>query len=283
MLFATLQLWQFTTMLCVASAPRLPDLAFMTRESVDDPEARLLGRALRLLRKRANLTLPQAGERFGVTGEGWRKYESGQARSIFTPGTQEKLAVAVGATTRDLLDERARLTGETPRPQETAAPAERMSWAAARTPELTLLPIRDRVQAGAWLMADDSRQDAPTHPVARDPRYPQAEQWLSEVVGDSVNALNIVEGDLVHCVDAVALGYYPRTGDIVEVERRRFGGQERELTIKQVEVTPEGVLLWPRSHNVRWRTPLKILDGVDEGEDVEVGIRALVIASIRRF
>lgn len=256
----------------------------MARISVDLPEQKLLGQALRVLRQRAGMTAQDAGDRFGIGEEGWRKYERGQAKTIFAPDTQQRLAAAVGANRQDLLDERARLAGEDLPPQARITPAERASWTQARGPELTLLPIRDTAQAGAWLQADDFRQDGPgSHPVTRDPRFPTAHQWLDDVRGDSMNIMNIVEGDLVHCVDAVAIGYYPRTGDVVEVERTRFGGQERELTLKQIEVTKDGVLLWPRSSNPRWRAALELKDGVADGDEFEVRIRALVVAAIRRF
>jgi SOS-response transcriptional repressor LexA len=254
----------------------------MARESVDIPEMRLLGRALGMVRKRAGMSQEQAGEAYGISGEGWRKYESGAAKAIFSPDTQDRLARAVGAARDDIIAERARLAGEDA-PAARITPGERASWAQARAPELTLLPIRDTVQAGAWLMADDSRQVAASHPVARDPRFPNAHQWLSEVRGDSMNALNIVDGDLVHCVDAVEIGYYPRTGDVVEVERSRFDGQERELTLKQIEVRPDGILLWPRSSNVRWKSPLELRDGVGPDEEISISVRSLVLASVRRF
>lgn len=255
----------------------------MARESVDAPEQKLLGRALRMLRKRADLTTEVAGERFGISGEGWRKYEAGMAKAIFAPDTQNRLTAAIGATRDHLLEERARLSGDD-MPRPTATPTERHAWTQSRSPELTLLPIRDPVQAGAWLLVDDLRQDEPaTYPAARDPRFPNAPQWLAPVRGDSVNRLNIVDGDLVHLVDAIEIGYYPRTGDVVEVERLRFGGQERELTLKQIEVTAEGVLLWPRSSNPRYQTPIELRAGVEPDEEIEVRIRALVLASIRRF
>lgn len=271
-------------MLALATSAPTFRLPHMASQSVDAPEQKLLGKALGALRRRAGLSQVDAGAEYGITGEGWRKYEAGAAKAIFTPDTQAKLTAAIGFNRQDLLDERARLTGEDPPSSPRQTPADRRTWARARAPELELLPIRDTVQAGAWFLADDHRQDAPaSHPVASDPRFPAALQWLSEVRGDSVNMLNIVEGDLVHCVDAIDIGYYPRTGDIVEVERLRFGGQERELTLKQIEVTPSGVLLWPRSSNPRYRDPLEISAGTAEGETYEVRVRALVLAAIRRF
>lgn len=260
----------------------------MPRESVDASEQKLLGKALAILRDRAELSRAKAGENYGVSEEGWRKYEAGLAPSIFRPDVQDRLLAAIGATREELMEERARLAGEDP-PRASVrhiTPAERMEWAAARTPTSpAMLPIRDIARAGAWLMADDVGQDQPaTYPAVRDPRFPHAHQWLTEVQGDSMNLLNIVDGDLVHCVDAVEIGYYPRTGDVVEVERLRFGGQERELTLKQIEVTAEGLRLWPRSSNPRWRAPLEMTAGLRETEqEVEVRIRALVIAMIRRL
>lgn len=151
--------------------------------------------------------------------------------------------------------------------------------------ELAVLPIRGRVQAGAWLQVDEFSQVEPkAYPSAKDPRFPHADQWLSEVVGDSVNALGINDGDLVHVVDIWSGGWRPTTGDIVEVERERFQGQEREVTIKQVEVTQAGTyMLWPRSTNPRWKDPIRLAPEGMNAEDIEIRIRGLVIAAIRRF
>ncbi|WP_312126534.1 S24 family peptidase [Brevundimonas sp.] len=155
-------------------------------------------------------------------------------------------------------------------------------------PELVELPVRGEVRAGAWLLVEDEAPPAETRPAARDPRFPNAAQWLSVVRGDSMNALvrggrpaGIYDGDYVHCVDAVDVGYLPRTGDVVEVERIRFQGRERELTLKQVEVTNDGILLWPRSLNPRWSHPLEYRE--EPAEDVEVRIRGWVIQSLRLF
>jgi len=155
-------------------------------------------------------------------------------------------------------------------------------------PALAELPIRGEVQAGMWL-AIDYEPEQRTYPAAADPRYPKALQWLSVVKGDSMNALvradgtpaGIYEGDMVHCIDAIGAHYTPRTGDVVEVERIRFQGRERELTIKQVEVTPSGVLLWPRSSNPQHQAPLPYAEG--DQDATEVRIRGWVIGINRRF
>lgn len=245
----------------------------MAERDRDDENAKLLGRALAVLRARRGLTQAQAGEQAQISAEGWRKYENG-APGIFKPSTQARLTEALASSPDELAEELMRLGGE--------APGRRLKPQLAA--ELALLPIRDRVQAGAWLEAYDFDQGPPRlSTTAADPRYPQADQWLSEVGGDSVNKLGILEGDLVHCVDYNAVRVTPRHDDIVEVERIRHQGAMRELTLKQVEVVGSELRLWPRSTNPRWHQPIVLTDGVRDGEEMEVRIRGLVIAVIRRL
>jgi lambda repressor-like predicted transcriptional regulator len=169
-----------------------------------------------------------------------------------------------------------------------AAAVEAPSFASARESQLVpaFLTVRHKVQAGHWFEVDDYAQVAPddaSHPVAPDPRYAEWPQWLELVVGDSVN-LRIPEGGYAHVVDAIEMGYAPRHGDFVVVERRRAGGSIRERTIKQVALDGAGVVeLWPRSTNQRWSKPIVLTDGVPEEEDVEVEIVGLVIGAYSAF
>lgn len=246
-------------------------------KSGPNEDAVLLGRALAILRKRSGLSQATAGERAGMTGQGWFKYESGSAPTLFHPATQSRLTEALGFTPDDLERERLLLAGGA----RSATVTELKTWAETNRP--STLVIRDQVQAGAWLLADDTSQVEPRrHAFARDPRFPHAEQWLSEVFGDSVDRLGIFDRDLVHCVDFEGSGMGLQTGQIVEVERLRFGGSERELSIKQVELTPAGPLLWPRSSNPRWKEPLSMTAGAEDDE-ILVRIRGLIVQSIRRF
>lgn len=268
-------------MLALALAAKVLHDPFMTVETLaapdDDAEAKALGEALKVLRQRAGMTQADAAEAMGLgSGEAWRVYEIGKSPGIFKPGVQFRLAHAVRSTLADLLVERDRLAGRVPQ-RSVAANDPFMGG------DRSELPIRDRIQAGAWLAADDLVQTFRTFPAARDGRYPGANQWISEVTGDSMNLLSIFDGDFVHCVDAGDIGYHPRHGDIVEVERLRNGGAERELTLKQIEMTAEGFVLMPRSTNPRWQEALRLTDGVDEGDEFEVRIRALVVTSMRRL
>lgn len=239
-----------------------------------------LGLAIKRMRRRAEMTQEQSADAMDVAVSSWRRYEWGE-RGLDVDKLDE-VARAIRSTRDELLEEQRRiLEGAEPHDRPARSPLQPASRGLEAS--AAMLPIRDRVQAGAWLAADDAAQAGKAYPSVKDPRFPHAAQWLSEVVGDSLDRLPIFDGDLVHCVDLVDSGYYPKNGDLVEVERLRFGGSERELTIKEVEVTPSGVLLWPRSNNPRWQEPLSLSDGTGDGEEVEVRIRALVIAAIRRF
>lgn len=269
-------------MLALAHMAKVSHHPFMTDETLaapdDDAEAKALGEALKALRQRANMTQAEAAEAMGLgSGEAWRVYEIGKSPGIFKPGIQFKLAHAVKASLSELLAERDRLTGRTVHRPPVAANDPFMGG------DRSELPIRDRIQAGAWLAADDMVQTFRTFPAARDGRYPAANQWISEVTGDSMNLLSIFDGDYVHCVDATDIGYHPRHGDIVEVERLRNGGSERELTLKQIEMTASGFVLSPRSTNPRWQEPLRLNEGLNDGDEYEVRIRALVVTTMRRL
>lgn len=119
-------------------------------------------------------------------------------------------------------------------------------------------------------------------PVLLDHRYPHAAQWLREVRGDSMNAKGINPGDLAHLVDFGAAGINLNTGMVVEVTRTRDGGGLREVTLKEVEITPGGkTILWPRSTNAKWKDPVRLDDGT--GSELQVQITGLLLAKITRF
>ena len=139
------------------------------------------------------------------------------------------------------------------------------------------LPIAHEVAAGAWLAADETRDEpygyAEAQRIAPFADYPQ---WLERVVGDSIDR-RIPSDALIHVVDAKAIGYAPRDRDLVVVVRSRAGGQFFERSVKEVETGRDGVRLWPRSHNPRWQDPLDYRAGLGEGEEADVEIVGLVV------
>lgn len=255
--------------------PRPQGGAMSQPEDDDDAQhRRVLGRALAMLRDEAGLSQARAGEAYGVSGQNFAKYELGKAQSIFYPAVQRRLLQAVGASQvawrRAIQEAERQLEAGPPGFQETATP---FYW--GRT-DAAALPVRDRIQA-AWV-AETASVMARTFPASRDPRYPNAEQWLAEVVDDSAAGLSILQGDFAQCIDAAAINYFPKTGDIVEVERLRPDG-DRELTLKQVEQTQSGVLLWPRPGQASRRDPIPL--AANDGDAPR--IRALVTVSLRRY
>jgi transcriptional regulator with XRE-family HTH domain len=140
------------------------------------------------------------------------------------------------------------------------------------------LPIRYEAAAGSWLAVDDLSQDEPpSAPAIEIKGYARAPQWLERVRGDSMDRL-MPSGALAHVVDAIALGYAPRHGDVVVVLRSRAQGAFLERTVKQVELGPGGAVeLWPRSHNPRWREALSLTAGADPAGDLSVEIVGKVV------
>lgn len=63
-----------------------------------DSDARRLGEALAALRREAGLSQAEAGERVGMTSQGWGLYESGKRSGLFRPDVQRRLTAALGAS-----------------------------------------------------------------------------------------------------------------------------------------------------------------------------------------
>lgn len=249
------------------------------------PERIIFGRALALVRKRLDVTQEDAAARApnrrggqGIHTTTWQSYEWGEKDLSLERWTG--LVEAIGGTREQLLEAYEEVRRGSAEDDEGGS-AKVLPFKRAEQP--AFLYIRGRVQAGAWLEVDELSQEEPRrYPLAPDPRFPGARQWLDVVVGDSMNLVPILDGDLVHCVDADDIGYAPKNGDIVKVERVRAGGGLTEVSVKQVEITAAGVMLMPRSTDLRFK-PLAYTDGVSEDEDVEVRIAALVVSAVRRL
>ena len=65
-----------------------------------------LGEALARLRHAGGLSQAEAGERVGMTGQGWGLYEAGKRAGLFRPDIQTRLTAALGATPEALSLER---------------------------------------------------------------------------------------------------------------------------------------------------------------------------------
>ncbi|MFA4894360.1 helix-turn-helix transcriptional regulator [Brevundimonas sp.] len=67
-----------------------------------DEDARRLGEALAALRREAGLSQAEAGQRAGMTSQGWGLYEAGKRPGLFRPDVQRRLTGALGATVEAL-------------------------------------------------------------------------------------------------------------------------------------------------------------------------------------
>lgn len=197
-------------------------------------------------------------------------HTAGVARTTIARPLKDDYAFVTSSRTLAKLAEAAEVP---PPPFIVASPAANRS----RQQPVQLLPIRFRVQAGGWLQANVYASQAYGEAAtAGDPRIPPSAQWLEEVVGESVNR-RVKPGELVHVVDPVAVGYSPREGDTVIIERTRYQGREIERSIKVVRAGPNGWEFWGDSDDEQYNRPLRI----DEFPDSEVRIAGWVRRAIR--
>ena len=92
----------------------------MARFTADDDaeaEVRALGEALSALRRERRLSQAEAGQRIGMTSQGWGLYEAGRRPGLFRPDVQRRLTGALDATPEDM----ALLLGAAPLPQPKSA------------------------------------------------------------------------------------------------------------------------------------------------------------------
>jgi transcriptional regulator with XRE-family HTH domain len=224
------------------------------------------GERLRAARVAAELSVEQLAERIEKAASTVRAHENGQ-NGIKAP-MAARYARALNVTPEWLLY--GKVASERPDPKLNAIVTRQ-------------LPICHEVAAGLWLPADEMRDEPIGHHDAHFlGEYEPFQQWLEAVSGDSMDRL-LPHGALIHVVDAIAMGYAAKHGDLVVVVRRRAQGAFVERSIKQVEMTANGVELWPRSHNPRWSAPLTMRDGMPDGEDAVVEIVGKVVQAYIDF
>lgn len=224
------------------------------------------GERLRDARNAAKLSVEQLAERIEKAASTVRAHENGQ-NGIKAP-MAERYARALGVTPEWLLY--GKVAGQRPEPALGALTTR-------------VLPIAHEVAAGLWMPADEVRDEPIGYYDAHFlQEYEHFQQWLEAVSGDSMDRM-LPSGALIHVVDAIAMGYSAKHGDLVVVVRRRAQGAFVERSVKQVEMTAEGIELWPRSHNARWSEPLTMRDGMNDTDDAEVEIVGKVVQAYIDF
>lgn len=98
--------------------------------------------------------------------------------------------------------------------------------------------------------------------------YPIEFQFAVIVDGNCLNKI-AENGDRLVCIYTKTSGIEVLPGDLVIVERRRYGGEMVERTAKRVRQAANGYELWPESLDPSHQKPI-VLSDVPDGEEVDV-------------
>lgn len=148
---------------------------------------------------------------------------------------------------------------------------------------LMKVPVIGKVQGGLWQDALEipfNERYSISIPDVGD--YPGLPRYGLKVSGDSMNRV-FPEGTTVVVINFSDLGRLPRYGEYVIAERRCPDRDCFEATVKAVEIREDGsVLLWPKSTNPEFQTPIELHAGQwadGDGWGVpDVIIKGLVVA-----
>lgn len=191
-----------------------------------------VGRALRSLRERADISQETAAAAMGVSRQAWSQYETLGKPVMLRSDLQEKLSEAIGVTRHELLRERDRLAGVAPSPAGMGAEG------GAKVYELTVL---GRVRA------------SPAGPQIYDGGEPESVIDVSWMFGPNARTLRVAGDSMSGYVESGQLVVYdttvwPRRGDGCVVELTNG-----EVYVKEYAESAQGVL------RVRQRLPEEIL------------------------
>jgi len=141
------------------------------------------------------------------------------------------------------------------------------------------IPVSGRVAANTWLDVEDTAIDYDNvEYVPSLSGYPAAWQFAYRVDGNCLNKV-ANHNDVLVCLNVISAGEDVYEGDLVIVQRTRFGGQMVERTAKRVRRTSRGIELWPDSSDPAHQEPIALYDKPDE---IDVQIIGKVLWILRR-
>lgn len=195
-----------------------------------------------LARKEAKMTQGQLAQAVGVTRGAVAQWESGDVRPRH--GTLTKIAEATGKP---------------------------LHWLESGVDEKIVgLTVVGEVAAGMWKEGHISFKPY-ARAVTPHPDYPADAQRMYKVVGNSLNKL-VHDGEYIHCVDVMAGGVTPVSGDIVVVRRTEHG--RVEYSAKRLIRSNGDVSLRPESDDPDFQENLDI----SGNDDTQIEIIDIVIA-----
>lgn len=237
----------------------------VTRSMSGDKE---IGERLAVARRAAGYESAAAAARaLGVAYPTYAGHENG-SRGV--RANLEKYARKYGVSIDWLLTQRG--------PGPTGAPAEPRAVPAGQ------LPYGGKVSAGYFLSLDEFNQDLEHFQVPASvsphPRYPNLQQAAYQALGDSMNAIGLLDGMWV--VAASYADWIDKIGELdngnyVVVQRTRASGAELERTVKEVQFARRGMRLIPRSTNPVHKEFFIDLDTEADNDTEEVSIIGVVL------
>lgn len=252
------------------------DVIFPDDHSADmsDSDRTLLQIRLQEALNRTGENPTRLSERLGLSKSFVRDIMRGKTRSPRSESL-DKLADALGTTTDYLLgkDVDGAVRGPAIERQ-----GETLSYAGV-------------IQAGQFISVDEYfTQDPDSVPdyVLPDMKFGKVRQYAYKAAGDSMNEAGILDGMWVVAADASDyVDSYGDivTGDLVVVERCRFQGSERELTVKEVHFLRDRYELRPVSSNSEHKSITVPHDHnvSSDGEEVKIiGVVLTAYANLRR-
>ncbi|MGN6539144.1 MAG: LexA family protein [Mesorhizobium sp.] len=156
--------------------------------------------------------------------------------------------------------------------------AKNLTMSLSKSAKLGMVPVKGYVKAGQWYDIDDWGASSMAEVVPSSSDYPLEWQYAYIVDGESLNK-TARHGDRLVCIDLIESGTGFIDGDLVIVERSRFGGQMIETTAKRARKTMTGWELWPESTDPEHQQPIPYDLGQ---ENAEVRVVAKVIWILRK-
>lgn len=153
-----------------------------------------------------------------------------------------------------------------------------LTMSAKKPVKIGMVPVKGRVKAGDWQDIDGWGAGVMTDWVPASGEYPLEWQYAYTVDGESLN-LTARHGDRLICLDLASSGADFDDGDLVIVERSRFGGQMVERTAKRVHRTLNGFELWPESSDPEHQQAIPY---VSDGETDRTDVVAKVLWILRK-
>lgn len=150
-----------------------------------------------------------------------------------------------------------------------------LTTTAKKPVKLGMIPVKGRIKAGDWQDIDSWGAGVMDEWVPSSSEYPLEWQYAFVVDGESLNRV-ARHGDRLICLDLGDSGSDFSDGDLVIVERSRFGGQMKERTAKRARKTLAGYELWPESNDPAHQDAIPYA-GNDESDSVSVVARVLWI------